>query len=238
MAPAAADLAPWLDALGVDLGLARRAGSPRIGVCPDLHRVTLAPAVAGALETVLAVAADLYGAVTEVPFPGAERVHPAFTTLQGAEAVITHRRLGLFPARAAEYGADVRGRLENASAITLEQYADASEARVTLDRTCAALFDQVDVVASPITAVAPSLIADPDHVEHLGRRMALRDCVLPYTVPQDLFGLPACAIRAGRDGDGLPVGIQLWGPRGSDGLVLQVAAAVEAALELGPDAGR
>jgi aspartyl-tRNA(Asn)/glutamyl-tRNA(Gln) amidotransferase subunit A len=230
MAPSAGDLAPWLDALGVDLGLARRAGPPRVGVCPDLHTVPLAAGVADALDAVVARAGDLYGVVSEVPFPGAERVHPTFTTIQGAEAVITHRRTGLFPARAAEYGDDVRARLENASAITLEQYADASEARVTLDRTCAALFDDVDLVISPITAVAPSLIDDPDHVEHLGRRMALRDCVLPYTVAQDLLGLPACAIPAGRDGAGLPVGIQVWGPRGSDGLVLQAAAAIEGAL--------
>jgi aspartyl-tRNA(Asn)/glutamyl-tRNA(Gln) amidotransferase subunit A len=232
MAPSAGDLAPWLDALGVDLGLARRPASPRIGVCPDLHTVPLAAGVADALDAVAVAAADLYGGVSEVPFPGAARVHPTFTTIQGAEAVITHRRTGLFPARAAEYGDDVRARLESASAITLEQYADASEARVTLDRTCAALFDDVDLVVSPITAVAPPLIDDPDHVEHLGRRMALRDCVLPYTVTQDLFGLPACAIPAGRDGAGLPVGIQVWGPRGSDGLVLQAAAALESALRL------
>jgi aspartyl-tRNA(Asn)/glutamyl-tRNA(Gln) amidotransferase subunit A len=234
MARCADDLAPWLGALGVDLGLARRAGSPRIGVCADLHTVSLAPGVASALDAVLAAAGDLYGGVTELAFPGAERIHPTFTTLQGAEAVITHRRSGLFPARAAEYGDDVRGRLENASAITLEQYADATETRLLLDRAFAALFEDVDLVVSPITAVAPSLIDDPDHVEHLGRRMALRDCVLPYTVPQDLLGLPACAIRAGRDADGLPVGIQVWGPRGADGLVLQAAAALEAAAGLGP----
>jgi aspartyl-tRNA(Asn)/glutamyl-tRNA(Gln) amidotransferase subunit A len=36
----------------------------------------------------------------------------------------------------------------------------------------------------------------------------LRAAVLPYTTPQNLAGLPACAVRAGFDSQGLPIGIQ------------------------------
>ena len=229
MARTAGDLGPWLTEL---YGHDRRApeGSPRVGVCRDLHRLPLAPDVQAVFDEAVAALGEIAAGVSAVAFPGADRIHPTFATIQAAEAVISHRRAGLFPARAADYGADVRGRLEAASSITLEQYADATTTRLTLDRHCAALFEQVDLVLTPITAVAPSLIDDPDEVQHLGRRMPLRDCVLPYTVPQDLFGLPACAVAAGRDGSGMPVGVQLWGPRGNDGLVLQVAAALESAL--------
>jgi aspartyl-tRNA(Asn)/glutamyl-tRNA(Gln) amidotransferase subunit A len=229
MARTVGDLAAWLTELGVATS-SPGLESVRVGVCPDLHLVALAPDLQRVFDRAVEVLGAVCESVGEVAFAGADRIHPTFTTIQGAEAVISHRRAGLFPARAAEYGADVRARLEGASSITLEQYADATATRLTLDRRCTALFDHVDLVITPITAVPPSLIADPDEVDHLGRRVALRDCVLPYTVPQDVFGLPACAVPAGRDASGLPVGVQLWGPRGSDDLVLQAASALEMAL--------
>jgi Asp-tRNA(Asn)/Glu-tRNA(Gln) amidotransferase A subunit family amidase len=49
--------------------------------------------------------------------------------------------------------------------------------------------------------------------------------VLPHTILQSLAGLPACVVRAGFDGDGLPVGMQLTGPRLGDLDVLRAAAA-------------
>jgi aspartyl-tRNA(Asn)/glutamyl-tRNA(Gln) amidotransferase subunit A len=229
MARTVGDLAPWLIEL-YGLRSATPVASARLGVCPNLHLVALAPDVHAVFDGAVATLGEIAAGVSEVAFPGADRIHPTFTTIQGAEAVISHRRAGLFPARAAEYGDDVRGRLEGASSIALEQYADATATRLTLERPCAALFEQVDLVLTPITAVAPSLIDDPDEVDYFGGRIPLRDAVLPYTVPQDLFGLPACAVPAGRDAAGLPVGVQLWGPRGSDGLVLEVAAALESAL--------
>lgn len=229
MARTTGDLEPWLSELyGHDLSAPER--SPRVGVCPDLHLVALAPDVQAVFDQAVAALGEVAAGVATVAFPGANCIRSAFATIQGAEAVISHRRAGLFPARAAEYGDDVRGRLEVASSITLEQYADATTARLTLERSCTALFEQVDVAITPITAVAPSPIEDPDDVSHLGRQMSLRDCVLPYTVPQDLFGLPTCAVAAGRDATGLPVGVQLWGPRGSDARVVRVAAALESAL--------
>ncbi len=229
MARRVGDLAPWLTELTGPVAEAP-VGSLRVGICPDLHRVALAPDLQAVFDDAVDTLSDITGGVSEVAFPGADRIHPAFVTIQGAEAVISHRRAALFPARAAEYGPDVLARLHTASSIGLEQYAAATEVRLALDRTCAALFEAVDLVITPITAVAPPPIDDPDEVEHLGRRMALRDGVLPYTVPQDLLGLPACAVPAGRDAAGLPVGVQLWGARGRDGLVVRAAAALEAAL--------
>jgi Asp-tRNA(Asn)/Glu-tRNA(Gln) amidotransferase A subunit family amidase len=61
--------------------------------------------------------------VAEVALPEAELVYPTFRTIQGAEALDTHRRAGLFPARRGEYRQDVLGRLDAATEITLEQFA-------------------------------------------------------------------------------------------------------------------
>jgi aspartyl-tRNA(Asn)/glutamyl-tRNA(Gln) amidotransferase subunit A len=86
------------------------------------------------------------------------------------------------------------------------------------------LFDGVELLMTPVAACAPPPI---------GQTADLRDHVLPYTVVQSLTGLPACVVRAGFDGDGLPVGMQLTGPRFADADVLRAAAAfVEATAEI------
>jgi Asp-tRNA(Asn)/Glu-tRNA(Gln) amidotransferase A subunit family amidase len=48
-----------------------------------------------------------------------------------------------------------------------------------------------------------------------------------FTWPFNLTGQPAVSIPCGWTKDGLPLGLQLVGRRGEDGLVLRVAAALE-----------
>ena len=52
----------------------------------------------------------------------------------------------------------------------------------------------------------------------------------PFLYDANLAGLPACALPMGRGDRGLPVGLQLQGPRTSDGAVLAVAEALERCL--------
>ena len=49
-----------------------------------------------------------------------------------------------------------------------------------------------------------------------------------FTWPFNLTGQPAVSIPCGWTKDGLPLGLQLVGRRGADGLVLRVATAIEA----------
>ena len=66
------------------------------------------------------------------------------------------------------------------------------------------------------SAVPPKPIEQPTH-------QTFRDGVLPYTVPQDLAGLPTCAVPVGFDDEGLPVGVQLTGAPRTEGRVLAAA---------------
>ena len=61
----------------------------------------------------------------------------------------------------------------------------------------------------------------------------------PFTYPFNLTGQPAASIPCGFTKAGLPVGLQIVGPRFADALVLRAARAFEVArpIEL-PDAGR
>jgi aspartyl-tRNA(Asn)/glutamyl-tRNA(Gln) amidotransferase subunit A len=195
----------------------------RIALCPDLHVYEPEPAIAAALAAAAAALAGAGAEIVEVRFPDAERVFDVFRALQGAEAAFAHRRAGLFPAHRDEYGADVRAHLELAQKVTLDDYLEAVEAREAIRATFAAIFaTSADLVLTPVSATTPALIDD--------QPADFRPRVLTNTVPQDVAGVPACAVRAGFDPLGLPIGVQLTGPRWGEHRVLAAAEALQAAL--------
>jgi aspartyl-tRNA(Asn)/glutamyl-tRNA(Gln) amidotransferase subunit A len=59
-----------------------------------------------------------------------------------------------------------------------------------------------------------------------GQTISFRRLVLPYTMPQDVAGLPACTIRAGFDDENVPIGMQLSAARWREDLVLRAGHAL------------
>jgi aspartyl-tRNA(Asn)/glutamyl-tRNA(Gln) amidotransferase subunit A len=155
-----------------------------------------------------------------------------FAVLQQTEALLTHRECGLWPDRRNEYGPDVLSRLESADALTREQYVEAARGREWIRGAWAEALRSTDVVATPVAPLSPSRLGE-EEVEHLGRTRLFRALMLRYTTPQNVAGVPSCAVRAGFDELGIPVGIQLAGRWGDDGTVLGAARALfEATPEL------
>ena len=182
---------------------------PRIAVCPDLHLCPLEPGIQRAFD--IAVAA--LEITIELPFEEAERIYPAFAAIQSVEAALAHA--DLYPARKDEYSADVAKRLERARTVTIEDYVEATATRERIRSGFARLFAAADLLLTPIHSLPP---------ERRGESaQSFRDGVLPFTVPQDLAGLPACAVPVGFDDLGLPVGVQITGPPWSEGRVLAAA---------------
>jgi aspartyl-tRNA(Asn)/glutamyl-tRNA(Gln) amidotransferase subunit A len=196
----------------------------RVALCPSLHLVPLAPDAAAVWENAVGVVADLGAELVEVELPGADAIHETFVVTQRAEALHGHVQRGLYPAHADAYGDDVRGRLEAATAVTLSDYLAAAAERQRIRAAFARLFSEADLLLTPVAGGSPCLIGE-DTVVHLGREMDFRELVMSYTVPQDLTGLPACAVRAGFDELGIPVGIQFTGPPWHEGRVLRAASA-------------
>ena len=99
-------------------------------------------------------------------------------------------------------------------------YRKAQDARAWIRRDFDETFDEVDVVASPTMPVLPfelgESLSDP-------LTMYLADA---NTTPVNLANLPAVSVPAGR-ADGLPVGLQLVGPRFGEETVIRAASAVE-----------
>jgi aspartyl-tRNA(Asn)/glutamyl-tRNA(Gln) amidotransferase subunit A len=194
----------------------------RVGLCPDLHRIPLAPDIASAFTSAVREVEGLGGELVEVELPGAERIYETFGIIQRAEALFSHTQAGLFPARQGEYGDDVRGRLELATTVTLPDYLAASGERERLRAALNRVFDHVDVLLTPVSAGSPLPIGEEQTV-HLGQEIDFRQLVMSYTVPQDLTGLPACTVRIGFDQLGVPIGAQFTGPRWGEARVLRAA---------------
>jgi Asp-tRNA(Asn)/Glu-tRNA(Gln) amidotransferase A subunit family amidase len=181
--------------------------------------------VQAAFDDCVRLAGELGAQVMEVPFARAHLIHPTFVAVQGAEALETHRRAHLYPARAADYGADVRGRLERAADLKPSDYLAATADRERLRSAAAALFERVDLLLTPVAARSPLGIGE-ERVFHAGAELDLRGLVMPYTVLQDLLGLPACTVRAGFDELGIPVGVQFTAPPWGDARTLGAAQAL------------
>jgi aspartyl-tRNA(Asn)/glutamyl-tRNA(Gln) amidotransferase subunit A len=209
------------------LAAGARAGAPldvRVGVLELPGAPVPEPAIRRALSDASGVLERLGARVDAVTLAGDDDPTHAMRRVQAVEAFRVHHAAGLFPARASEYGDDVRERLETASGLTLDDYLGGLEEMRRIRERAERLLDGVDLLMTAAAACAPPPI---------GQTGQLRDHVLPYTVVQSLAGLPAGVVRAGFDGDGLPVGVQLTGPRFADLDVLAATAAfMEATAEL------
>ncbi|MCE2529572.1 MAG: amidase [Acidimicrobiia bacterium] len=203
----------------------------RVGVVAGLHPRPLREDHRALLDAAIEAMSEAGAHLVDLSFSGAEEIRPTFATIQMAEAHHVHSSvMKIFPRRASEYGADVRGRLEMSADIGLADYLAALEQQRALRHRFARLFDEVDVVATAITAGGPSTISEPDTSFDGAGEAPFRDVVMDYTVAQDLFGLPVCAVPNGLDSDGVPVGIQLTGPALSENVVMDAASGAAAVL--------
>ena len=103
--------------------------------------------------------------------------------------------------------------------------ARAREART--QRRVGFIFNIVDVILAPTTALPPPPVHDFDKRGGLSTdRAMIRAC--PLTWPWNLLGWPSINVPAGFTSDGLPIGVQLMGPADSEPLLISLAAELEA----------
>ncbi|MDI3314047.1 MAG: amidase [Mycobacterium sp.] len=89
------------------------------------------------------------------------------------------------------------------------------------------IFLYVDVVLAPTTAQPPPLVHAFDGLGGWATdRLMISTC--PVTWPWNLLGWPSINIPAGFTSTGLPIGVQLMGPANSEGMLVSLAAELEA----------
>jgi aspartyl-tRNA(Asn)/glutamyl-tRNA(Gln) amidotransferase subunit A len=105
--------------------------------------------------------------------------------------------------------------------LPLQDYLDAVAARKRLIATAIRLFEQCDVLLTPTLPVAAFPVGTDDPP---GTKLWK-----PFSGWVNLTKLPAASVPCGLTQSGLPIGLQIVGPRFSEARVLRMARAVERA---------
>ncbi|MFC4373738.1 amidase [Nocardia halotolerans] len=157
--------------------------------------------------------------------PGFPDPREAFETLWAAGAAAM---LAKFPAGSRDQVDPGLGRVwDRGTTISAVEYLDARQVAAQVGITMGAFHTAYDVLITPtmpITAFPAGYDVPPDS-ELLG----WPDWT-PFTYPFNMTQQPAISIPVGTTRAGLPVGMQIVGPRHSDDLVLAVARHAEAVL--------
>ena len=205
----------------LDVAGLRAAWSPDMGfavVNPELEELTQAAALA------LVDAAQLR--LVERPFAPTS---PMRTWLSaGALDLWNDLEPGMWPDHRDELTGLVRASLDKTQDSTLPKFARALRRRQQLEEETAALFDDVDVLLTPTTAIPAFLAEGPLPMEIEGQDASASGPV-PFTMLANLCWNPAISVPAGLTHNGLPVGLQIIGRRHADDVVLRLARLFEQA---------
>jgi amidase len=204
-----------------------RLGGLRVAWAPTLgDRVPVDPDVLAVLEPAVALFARS-GAHVEPACPDLEGAEFAFRTLRAAEFDLLWG--DQLDARPAAFKDDLARNIRDGRDTTGRQVFRALAELTRLQRAAAAFFDDYDVLLAPVSQVVP-FDADqlwPTEVAGVAQHSYLDWMASCYLI--STLGVPALSVPAGFTPDGLPVGLQIITRARSEGMLLGVAAAFEAA---------
>ena len=96
-------------------------------------------------------------------------------------------------------------------------YQRASKVRAAIQKEFEDVFQDVDVICGPTSPVPPYRIG-----ERIEDPLAMYFCDL-LTIPANLAGIPALSIPCGKDRDGMPIGLQIQGPKLGEAKIFRAA---------------
>jgi indoleacetamide hydrolase len=223
---------PRADLRGLRLGVARRS-----------FFADLDPALAEVVDEALRRLQDSGVVLVEVDIPNLEALNagvgfPVALFEAGTDVPVyleaNHTGVTLEELVAAIASPDVKAVYEQSvigpGAIPESVYRDAIEVfRPQLQAAYQRSFDEhaLDALVFPTTPLPARPIGQDQTVELNGRQVSTLLTYIRHTDPGSNAGIPGVSVPIGMTGEGLPVGLELDGPAGSDRRLLAVARAVE-----------
>jgi aspartyl-tRNA(Asn)/glutamyl-tRNA(Gln) amidotransferase subunit A len=130
------------------------------------------------------------------------------------------------PEREGEFTRAFARGLHAGRSMTAERWGAIARRRAELNAWCARLFERVDLLLTPTVPYDPPPAKGPFPEETEGRPQPPAG-VASFTIPWNLSWHPAASLRAGLSRRGLPVGLQIVGPRHREDLVLRASLAFQ-----------
>jgi Asp-tRNA(Asn)/Glu-tRNA(Gln) amidotransferase A subunit family amidase len=195
----------------------------RFGYSPDLGYAVVQSDVAAVVEEAAGVFAKLGHRLVSIgkgiPPLGVE------WGLLGSFQLLS-RLHAYLPGREEEFTRAFARSLRAGRAMTAERWGAIARKRAELNAWCAELFERVDLLVTPTVPYDPPPAKGPFPEETEGRAQPPAG-VASFTIPFNLSWHPAASLRAGFSQRGLPVGLQIVGPRHREDLVLRAALAFQ-----------
>jgi aspartyl-tRNA(Asn)/glutamyl-tRNA(Gln) amidotransferase subunit A len=210
-----------VDAVAPDYtkALEQKVSAFRIGIPRTVFYEGLDAEIEHAVNDALQVLRGLTASTRDV-------VLPPYRTLPvvGAEAYAFHA--AYFTKTPELYQSATRQRIEGGSRVSASAYIEGKRELGRLRRVVADVFANVDVLVTPTTPILPQAVAEAVNTPFVpppgGVAPSLRN-----TQPFDIYGLPTISIPCGFSRTGLPIGLQISGPRLGESHVLALAHVFE-----------
>jgi aspartyl-tRNA(Asn)/glutamyl-tRNA(Gln) amidotransferase subunit A len=199
-----------------------RLGIPRAYFYDDLH-----PEIQSAMEAALTVLKKLTAGQRDVPPLATNATYASlmdpYRAVLIAEAWAYHQE---FVAKSPDlYQPETLKRIRAGADVSAPAYILARRQLDSIRRSVPQAFDAVDLLITPTSPVPPfaiaELLADMNTIR--GKELLM----LHSTRPFNGLGLPTISIPCGFTAAGLPIGMQITGPPGSEATVLRLAHAYE-----------
>jgi aspartyl-tRNA(Asn)/glutamyl-tRNA(Gln) amidotransferase subunit A len=194
----------------------------RLGLPQSPYYERLDADVDKAIKSALDVLTNLTSGAREIDLPP----HPDFPVLL-AESIGYHKQFMTDPEKRGLYDPVTLTRLDAAAEFSAADYVSAHRERLLARKAIAGVFNKVDLIVTPTTPGLPEEIDNAiNPSEASGGEPALRN-----TFAFNIFGIPTISVPCGFSRAGLPIGIQISGPRLGELPVLALAHAYEQATD-------
>ncbi|MGW6274270.1 amidase [Streptomyces sp. NPDC055060] len=199
----------------------------RVGVPRNHYFERISPEVEEGVRRAIEQLRELGAELVDVEIPLTRYIQATHWGLMVPEASSYHERtLRSVPDL---YAPDVRVLLEAGELVSAGDYLRAQRARTLMRDAWARLFDGVDVIAAPTVPITAAQVGQESVEWADGTVESVSESYVRLSAPANITGMPALTLPVGRDGAGLPIGMQLMGRPFGEATVLRAGHAYERA---------
>lgn len=203
-----------------------------LGIPRQLFFDVLSPEVRSAFDAALRDLGRAGMSAKDISIPLLDETEDAGNHIAWTEAALYHQQQGYFPARSAEYGDDVRSRLELGCKVPAVDYLRALEIQKQFfQQLHLALAEaDIDAIVFPSTAIEAPLL-NQETIRIGAHEYPARALLLRQNRPANLAGVPAVSVPCRLTRSGLPVGLQMMAGVSSEHVLLRIAKIFERAQQ-------
>jgi amidase len=206
--------------------IGKSARDMRIGIDRSYALGGVDPQVATALDHAIDVFVGLGARVVDVTLPDYDALVDAWIMMCAIETAVAHD--DTYPARADEYGPALAHLIEEGRATTGMQAARGHHLRIAFTAALETMFRDIDCMLCPTMPTPTPSLAD---MAEYGADPAVLNAIMRFTAPYDFSGSPTITLPNGTDRAGMPLSMQIVGPKLGEAAIIRAAQAFQNATD-------